>query len=129
MVLTDAGALGVAVRRARKTHGLTQAGLAGLAGTAPALGTEKFLTIGVAANYGFDALTVALLGGSRPRGIVAAGILFGAMNAGGSLMQAAAQIPFDIVQVSQAIIVLLIAAPPLVRWLLRLPQPRNEEAR
>ena len=103
--------------------------LAGLAGTAPALGTEKFLTIGVAANYGFDALTVALLGGSRPRGIVAAGILFGAMNAGGSLMQAAAQIPFDIVQVSQAIIVLLIAAPPLVRWLLRLPQPRNEEAR
>ena len=35
MVLTDAGALGVAVRRARKTHGLTQAGLAGLAGTGP----------------------------------------------------------------------------------------------
>lgn len=103
--------------------------LAGLAGTAPALGTEKFLTIGVAANYGFDALTVALLGGSRPRGIVAAGILFGAMNAGGSLMQAAAHIPVDIVQVSQAIIVLLIAAPPLVRWLLRLPSPRVQEAR
>lgn len=103
--------------------------LSGLAGTAPALGTEKFLTIGVAANYGFDALTVALLGGSRSRGIVAAGILFGAMNAGGSLMQAAAHIPVDIVQVSQAIIVLLIAAPPLVRWLLRLPSPRAEEAR
>lgn len=103
--------------------------LAGMAATAPALGTEKFLTNGVAANYGFDALTVALLGGSRSRGIVAAGILFGAMNAGGSLMQAAAHIPVDIVQVSQAIIVLLIAAPPLVRWLLRLPSPRAEEAR
>ena len=35
MVLADAGALGLAVRRARKTHGLTQAGLAGLAGTGP----------------------------------------------------------------------------------------------
>ncbi len=103
--------------------------LAGMAGTAPALGTEKFLTVGVAANYGFDALTVALLGGSRPRGIVAAGLLFGAMNAGGSLMQAAAHIPVDIVQVSQAVIVLLIAAPPLVRWLLRLPRPRGEVAR
>ena len=102
--------------------------LSGLAGTAPALGTEKFLTIGIAANYGFDALTVALLGGSRPRGIVAAGILFGALNAGSSLMQAAAHIPVDIVQVSQAIIVLMIAAPPLVRWLLRLPSPRTEEA-
>jgi len=97
--------------------------LAGLAGTAPALGTEKFLTAGVAASYGFDAITVALLGGSKPRGIVGAGILFGAMNAGGSVMQAAAHIPVDIVQVSQAVIVLLIAAPPLVRWLLRLPQP------
>lgn len=102
--------------------------LAGLAGTAPALGTEKFLTVGVAANYGFDALTVALLGRSKPRGIVLAGLLFGAMNAGGSLMQAAANIPVDIVQVSQAIIVLLIAAPPLVRWILRLPAPRDRYA-
>lgn len=31
--LTDVGALGIAVRQARKAHGLTQAGLAGLAGT------------------------------------------------------------------------------------------------
>lgn len=107
---------------------LISGALAGLAGTAPALGTEKFLTAGVAANYGFDAITVALLGRSRPRGIVAAGLLFGAMNAGGSLMQAAAHIPVDIVQVSQAIIVLLIAAPPLVRWILRLPQPRDRFA-
>lgn len=120
---------GISVPRVIITVMAISGALAGLAGTAPTLGTEKFLTIGVAANYGFDALTVALLGGSRPRGIVAAGLLFGAMNAGGSLMQAAAHIPVDIVQVSQAIIVLLIAAPPLVRWLLRLPQPRREEAR
>ena len=35
IVLADAATLGVAVRQARKTHGLTQAGLAGLAGTGP----------------------------------------------------------------------------------------------
>ena len=35
VVLADAGALGTAVRRARKAHGLTQADLAGLAGTGP----------------------------------------------------------------------------------------------
>lgn len=33
--LTDVGALGLAVRQARKAHGLTQAELAGLAGTGP----------------------------------------------------------------------------------------------
>ncbi len=35
ITLADAGALGRAVRQARKTHGLTQAALAGLAGTGP----------------------------------------------------------------------------------------------
>ncbi|MDN5766329.1 MAG: ABC transporter permease, partial [Humibacillus sp.] len=100
--------------------------LAGLAATGPALGTERFLTDGIAANYGYDAITVALLGRSRPLGTVLAGILFGALNAGGSLMQAAAAIPIDIVQVAQAIIVLLIAAPPLVRLIFHLPTPRDK---
>lgn len=99
--------------------------LAGLAGTAPGLGTEKFLTVGIAANYGFDAITVALLGRSKPIGIVFAALLFGALNSGGSLMQAASGIPVDIVQVAQAVIVLLIAAPPLVRAIFRLPTPRD----
>ena len=100
--------------------------LAGLAATGPALGTEKFLSGGIAASYGFDAITVALLGRSKPLGVVGAGLLFGALNAGAAQMQAAAQIPVDIVQVAQAIIVLLIAAPPLVRWLLRLPDPDRQ---
>lgn len=34
-VLTDTAALGLAVRQTRKLHGLTQAELAGLAGTGP----------------------------------------------------------------------------------------------
>lgn len=103
--------------------------LAGLAATGPALGTEKFITGSIAASYGFDAITVALLGRSRPVGVVAAGLLFGALNSGASLMQGAANIPVDIVQVSQAVIVLLIAAPPLVRWLLHLPEPNAHGAR
>ena len=46
------------------------------------------LTAGVAASYGFDAITVALLGRSKPLGTVLAGILFGALRAGGVVMQA-----------------------------------------
>ncbi|MDO4607234.1 MAG: ABC transporter permease [Bowdeniella nasicola] len=90
--------------------------LAGLAGSVPVLGTERFLTTGSAGSYGFDAITVALLGKSTPVGTVLAGLLFGALAAGASTMQASAGIPVDIVQITQAIIVLLIAASEAVRY-------------
>ncbi len=101
--------------------------LAGLAGSAQVLGTEKALTEGIAASYGFDAITVALLGRSRPLGTVMAAILFGALRAAGPTLQVQAGLPNDIVLVIQSLIVLFIAAPPLVRFLFRLPQPTEEE--
>ncbi|WP_434993067.1 ABC transporter permease [Arthrobacter sp. Ld5] len=97
--------------------------LAGLAGVAQVSGTEKVLTSGVAASFGFDAITVALLGRSTPWGTFAAGILFGAFRAGGVTMQASTGTSIDIVLVVQSLIVLFIAAPPLVRALFRLPAP------
>jgi len=51
------------------------------------------------------------------------GILFGALKAGGYTMRASQGIPIDIVLVVQSVIVLLIAAPPLVRSIFRLPKP------
>lgn len=114
---------GISVNRVIALTMIIAGALAGLAGTAPSLGTERFLSGGTAGSIGFDAITVALLGASTPLGTVLAGILFGAFAAGASTMQAAAGIPVDIVSVSQAIIVLLIAAPPLIRWIFRLPEP------
>nr|WP_307807542.1 ABC transporter permease [Naasia sp. SYSU D00948] len=103
---------------------LISGGLVGLAGTAQALGTIKTgFGSGIDAGIGFDAITVALLGRSRPWGVFAAGILFGAFKAGGFSMQAAEGIPVDIVLVVQSLIVLFIAAPPLVRSIFRLPTP------
>ena len=52
-----------------------------------------------------------------------AGILFGAFKAGGYSMQAAEGVPIDVVLVVQSLIVLFIAAPPLVRAIFRLPTP------
>nr|WP_245534489.1 ABC transporter permease [Xylanimonas cellulosilytica] len=98
-------------------------GLAGLAGSAQVLGTERVLTAGVAASFGFDAITVALLGRSKPLGTVLAGLLFGGLRAGGFAMQARTGTPIDIVLVVQSFIVLFIAAPPLVRAIFRLPTP------
>jgi simple sugar transport system permease protein len=99
--------------------------LSGLAGTSQVLGTEKFLTLGVAASFGFDAITVALLGRSNPWGVLVAGILFGGLRAGAVTMQANQNVPIDIVLVVQSLIVLFIAAPPLVRAMFRIKESKK----
>lgn len=98
--------------------------LVGLAGVTQVLGTVTTgFSSDIDAGIGFDAITVALLGGSQPIGVLFAAILFGAFKAGGSVMQAAEGVPIEIVLVVQSLIVLFIAAPPLVRAVFRLPQP------
>jgi len=102
--------------------------LAGMSGVAQVAGTEKVLTDGVAATYGFDAITVALLGRSSPWGTFAAGLLFGAFRAGAVQMQIQTGTPIDIVLVVQSLIVLFIAAPPLVRAVFGLNPRRRKPA-
>lgn len=114
---------GMSVGRITMLTMVIAGGLAGLAATSQVLVDGGSLTAGVAATYGFDAITVALLGRSRPLGTFLAGLLFGAFQAGGTLMQSVTSTPIDIVFVVQSVIVLLIAAPPLVRAIFRLPDP------
>ena len=94
--------------------------LAGLGGAVQILGSEHALTAGAAGSFGFDAITVALLGRAQPVGTVLAAILFAALRAGGLTMQANTTTPIDIVLVIQALVVLFIAAPTLVRAVFRL---------
>ncbi|WP_309065783.1 ABC transporter permease [Microbacterium sp.] len=95
---------------------------AGLAGVNQMSGTiTSGFENGIDAGIGFDAITVALLGRSRAFGVLGAGILFGALKAGSFTMQTSEDIPVDIVLVVQALIVLFIAAPPLVRAIFFLP--------
>lgn len=95
-------------------------GLAGLAGTAQVLGTSPQVTADIDAGIGFDAITVALLGRGSAIGTFWAGMLFGALRAGSVQLLASTSTPPDLVQVLQALIVLFIAAPGLVRLVFRL---------
>jgi simple sugar transport system permease protein len=97
------------------------AAFVGLAGVNQGLGESGGLTASIHANIGFDAITVALLGGSRARGVLIAGLIFGAFKAGGPSMQLAGVSP-EILGVVQALLVLFVAAPPLVRAIFRLPK-------
>ena len=103
---------------------LIAGGLSGLAASTVILGTDFSLNFQSAGTYGIDAITVALLGRARPGGVVLAALLFGALHAGAPLMQAATSTPVDIVQVIQALIVMFVAAPPLIRAMYRLRATR-----
>jgi simple sugar transport system permease protein len=98
--------------------------LVGLAGVYQVLGytTSGFGTT-IDAGIGFSAITVALLGRSRPLGVFAAGILFGVLQGGSYTMQAQQGVNVNIVPVIQSVIVLFLAAPPLVRAIFHLPSP------
>ncbi|TCC27616.1 ABC transporter permease [Kribbella speibonae] len=120
---------GMSVGRAYVIAMVVAGALAGLAGTQQVLGTDLPLTDGVAASVGFDAITVALLGRGTPLGTVLAGLLFGALNAGGLQMQLITQTPLTLTTVLQAVIVLFVAAPALVRSIFRfLPKERGAGA-
>ena len=115
---------GINVERTWALVMLIAGGLAGLAGSAVIQGTDFTLNPQSYGTYGIDAITVALLGLGRPGGVVAAGLLFGALHAGSPGMQTATGTPVQIVQVIQALIVLFVAAPPLIRALYRLRATR-----
>ncbi len=103
------------------------AAFVGLAAANQALGVPIGVTPSAHANIGFDAITVALLGGSNAPGILLAGLLFGAFKAGSPSMQVLGVSP-EVLGIVQGAIVLFIAAPPLIRAIFRLPPPQTSNA-
>ncbi len=95
-------------------------GLAGLASSAVIQGTDFALNFQSYGTFGIDGITVALLGRARPLGVVLAALLFGALHAGGISMQASTSTPLSITTVIQSLVVLFVAAPPLIRGMFRL---------
>jgi simple sugar transport system permease protein len=102
--------------------------LAGLAGVSQGLGITHNIALGFRAGYGFDSIALALLGKSHPAGVVAASLLFGMLRAGAARMQSVAGVPTEIVQIIQALVIIFIAAPEIIRALYRLRIIRREEA-
>jgi len=119
---------GMRVERVWVLAFLLAGGLAGLSAATIVQGQSQPLTFNSYGTYGFDGITVALLGRARPLGVVLAGLLFGALNGGGTLMEAATGVPSDVVDVIKGLIVLFVAAPPLIRLLFRLRRGGGPEA-
>jgi len=102
-------------------------GLAGMAGVHDILGVLRFMPNAFHSGYGFDAIALALLGRSHPVGVVLASLLFGFLRAGAQRMQAPpARVPIDIISIVQALIIIFIAAPEVIRLIYRIRAPEEE---
>lgn len=102
--------------------------LAGMAGANEVLAVNRSMAIGLSAGYGFDSIALALLGNSHPVGVIFAALLFGVLKNGATKMMVVSTIPIDIVTILQAVILIFVAAPAIIRSVYRLKQPKVETA-
>ena len=122
---------GIAVSRNQVYAMLLAGGLMGLVAVTQVSGTlsaSHAMTNSLDNGFGFTGITVALLGRGKPVGVALAALLFGALTAGGVAMEAATTptIPHDVGTVVQAVIVVFVAAPMLVKEIFRLREVRRE---
>ncbi|MDP8965689.1 MAG: ABC transporter permease [Cyanobacteriota bacterium] len=96
--------------------------ITGLGGVVQILGVDYHMPTLYSSDYGFDAIPVALLGQNQPLGVIFAAILFGALRNGSDLMQlrSGGVVSKEVIFIIQAVVLLFIAAPAIIRWLYRL---------
>jgi simple sugar transport system permease protein len=87
-------------------------------------GTIEILTLGYypavyGTTIGFAGITVALLGRANPIGILLAALLLGGLRAGAPAMQITADIPSEIIDVIQGLILIFLAGEVVIRRVLR----------
>jgi len=105
---------------------LISGAISGLGGALVAVGTVKQLSPGIAGSVGFTAIAIALVGGTRPSGVVATALVFGLLQHGGSLMQVETSIPIEMLLFIQALVIAFIAAPDLTLGILKNPFRRRQ---
>ncbi len=90
-------------------------GLAGLAGAVETLGLNYKFAPEFTGSVGFEGITIALLGQTHPLGVVLASFLMGILYGGASKMQFDSGVPGEIIQVVQALVLVFVAAPAIIR--------------
>ncbi|KAB5914393.1 ABC transporter permease [Enterococcus hirae] len=104
--------------------------LAGLGGVVEGLGTyQNFFVQTTSLAIGFDGMAVSLLGSGSAIGILLSALLFSILKIGGLGMQTGAGIPFEIVNVSIALIIFFVGINFLIRFIMaKFFQGKKQEA-
>ncbi len=98
--------------------------LAGLAGANQILAINHSMAIGLSSGYGFDSIALALLGNSHPFGVILGALFFGVLRNGATKMMVTTAIPIDIISILQALILMFVAAPAIIRAIYRIRKPK-----
>ncbi|WSQ06761.1 ABC transporter permease [Streptomyces sp. NBC_01231] len=93
------------------------AGLAGGLLLASPVGTNR-LQAGLSDNFGWDGLLVALVARNRPLAAIPVSLVFAVLRAGGDFLSATG-VPYYLVDVVKALLVLAFVAPPVLVHLFR----------
>jgi simple sugar transport system permease protein len=99
--------------------------LAGMAGANEVLAINHFMAPSLSSGYGFNSIALALLGNSHPVGVILSSLLFGVLQNGATRMEVMTKIPSDIVVILQALILIFVAAPAIIRSVYRLRDSKN----
>lgn len=110
---------GINIKRGMILALVISGAMAGLGGAGEILGVHRRFIEGFSPGYGWDGLAVALVGGLNPLGVLIAAVLFGALRSGGMVMTRVTRVPLDLVSILQALVILFVAAPMLIKYLLR----------
>ena len=94
---------------------LTSGAFAGLAGAIEVCGVTYALYENISPGYGFTAIAVALLARLNAGAVIATGIVFGALEAGGTAMQRDAGVPSVVVSVIEAGVILALVVFQRIR--------------
>lgn len=108
---------GIDVRRLGARVMIISGGLAGLVGAIEVLAVHHRFIDGALTQplYAWTGLMTALLAGSAPLGVLAAGLLFSGIQTGGFGMERGAGVPRELSRVIQALAILLVAAASRLR--------------
>jgi len=104
-----------------KTFSLAGA-VAGLGGAAMVLGVNFRFVEGFSPNFGFQGIATAALAAYSPLGVVLSAFLIGVLRAGTITINRTTNVPIEFVGVIQALIIIFVAAPALIRLILSLPK-------
>jgi simple sugar transport system permease protein len=115
---TTAENAGINIKRGMVSALVISGAIAGLGGAGEILGVHRRFIDGFSPGYGWDGLAVALVGGLHPVGVLFAAILFGALRSGGIVMTRVVGVPLDIIFLLQALVILFVATPRLVRFII-----------
>lgn len=102
--------------------------VAGAGGAVETLGVYGNMSLASGfSGIGFDGIAVALIGSNNPFGVILGALLFGGLSFGADNMQRNLGIPTESVQIVIAVVIYLVAASTVVRWLLGKFRRRRQE--